>query len=189
MWTPPSYDRGEHHDTSRVVGRRQHDAFEDDADDPYKLKSRFVRTHKADFQLALQEIRAGRKQSCWSWYIFPVGPWVVGGHEQGSSTNQYYALRDLPPNQLRGDDAACAFLTLPVTATVNLRSNYIDMMSAVGDKLEAGRSPVKLVGVLDEPKLRSSVKLFERISRHGFDEEVNAVCRRVLTALREAPEE
>ena len=56
------------------------------------------------------------------------------------------------------------------------------MMTAVGEQLEAGIPPHELVGFLDDPKLRSSLELFERISRDGFDDEVNAVCVRALTA-------
>ena len=41
----------------------------------YDLWARFIVPHKADFSTALAEINVGRKRSCWSWYIFPVG-WV-----------------------------------------------------------------------------------------------------------------
>ena len=32
---------------------------------------RFVKAQKRDYQLALEEVRAGKKQSHWIWYIFP----------------------------------------------------------------------------------------------------------------------
>ena len=71
---------------------------------------------------------------------------------------------------------------------VHLRSNYIEIMSEVAAQVEGGIAPVALVGGLDDPKLRSSLRLFERVSRGGFDDEVHAVCTRALRALREAPD-
>lgn len=32
---------------------------------------RFVEAQKREYQLALSEVRAGKKQSHWIWYIFP----------------------------------------------------------------------------------------------------------------------
>jgi len=153
------------------------------ASDPYDLANRFCTKQHEFFDVALSEIKAGQKKSHWSWWIFPVAPFVVNGVEKGSATNRAYALRDLPPNDLRGDDAAYEFLRFHCES-VDLRSNYIAMMSAVADQLEAGIPPIDLVGELDDPKLRSSLRLFERISR-GNDAEVNEVCQRVLAAMLE----
>merc|ERR1712176_1595830 len=115
---------------------------------------------------------AGRKRSCWSWYIFPTAPYVVDGIEVGSGTNKHYALRDKPPHDLRGDDAAKAFIGFEADG-INLRHHYLTMMTAVAEQVEGGIPPVELVGILDDPKLRSSLKLFERVTRCGFDEQVN----------------
>eukprot|EP00931_Biecheleriopsis_adriatica_P111085 TRINITY_DN85427_c0_g1_i1.p1 TRINITY_DN85427_c0_g1~~TRINITY_DN85427_c0_g1_i1.p1 ORF type:complete len:201 (-),score=33.17 TRINITY_DN85427_c0_g1_i1:8-610(-) len=177
---------GMHHSETGVVGREIAAAGDsDDKDsDPYDLHRRFIFTHKADFAKALGEIRNGKKRSCWSWYIFPTAPWVVDGVERGSMTNKSYALRDHRPNQLRGDDAARAYLRTEAEG-VCLRRNYIEMMTAVAEQLEEGVPPVQLVGSLDDPKLRSSLRLFERISRNGFDAEVNSTCLRALKALEE----
>merc|ERR1712050_610492 len=124
------------------------------------------------------------KRSCWSWYIFPTAPYVVDGAERGSGTNRRYALRDLPPNDLRGDDAARAYLRFEADG-INLRAHYLKMMTAVAEQVEGGVPPLDLVGGLDDPKLRSCLRLFERISRQGFDDEVNQVCRRALSAMEE----
>merc|ERR1711969_281249 len=70
---------------------------------------------------------------------------------------------------------------------VSLRDNYVKMMTAVAEQVESGVSVLRLVGYLDDPKLRSSLRLFERVSR-GFDEEVNATCRRAMEAMDEEPE-
>lgn len=42
----------------------------DDAADPHDL-DRFVRTQEGVYARALAEVRSGRKQSHWMWYIFP----------------------------------------------------------------------------------------------------------------------
>jgi uncharacterized protein (DUF1810 family) len=153
--------------------------------DPFLIRERFCVKQKQDFDGALREIKAGQKRSCWSWWIFPVGPWVVNGRERGSGTNKEYALRDQPPNHLRADDAVHAYLRFPETHGVNLRANYITIMHEVALQIEGGISCGSLVGRLDEPKLRSSLKLFERVTRRGFDDEVNETCIRALAAMQE----
>ena len=175
-----------HHDETKVVGRRRlakNDSDCDDLSDPFDLKRRFCDTYRLDFASALREIQAGRKRSCWSWYIFPVAPYIVGGQEMGSGTNARYALRDKPPHTTRGDDAARAFLRFEANDQY-LRAHYMEMMTAVAEQVEGGISGVALVGTLDDPKLRSSLRLFERVTRDGFDDEVNQVCLRALEGPR-----
>mmetsp|Transcript_80986 Transcript_80986/g.241324 ORF Transcript_80986/g.241324 Transcript_80986/m.241324 type:complete len:183 (-) Transcript_80986:90-638(-) len=179
-----------HHDESGVVGRRiGAGVCEADPADPYDLRRRFCHTYRQDFAKALREIKNGRKRSCWSWYIFPAAPYVVDGVERGSGTNQQYALRNKPPDSLRGDEAARAYLEFQSDG-VNLRECYLEMMTAVAEQLESGISGVDLVGFLDDPKLRSSLRLFESVSRDGHDdEEVHRVCMRALQALNEPPDQ
>jgi uncharacterized protein (DUF1810 family) len=189
--------------------------------DEYNLKNRFVRTQKKYFSQALMEINAGHKVGHWSWYIFPVAPFVVDGQERGSGQNSRFALRDKTPDGLTGANAARAYLKfesegfvplsvflplehLKLDVGVNLRLNYITIMTAVEKQLNKGSrfhgdsvfhsllllfitgiSPTDLVGRADDPKLRSSLRLFERVTRLGYDVEVNELCLRVLSALRE----
>ena len=96
--------------------------------------------------------------------------------------NRRYALRDPPPNQLSGDRAAQAYLLFPETDGVSLRKNYITMMHAVAEQLEAGVPVTTLAGHADVPKLKSSLLLFERVSRRG-DADSHMACRRALQAL------
>ena len=50
---------------------------------------RFLEAQENDFAAALAEIKRGRKQSHWMWYIFPQ---IAGlGF---SSTSQFYAIKD-----------------------------------------------------------------------------------------------
>lgn len=160
---------------------------DDDDGDPYNLVSRFVEKQRQGAHArALDEINAGQKCSCWMWWIFPTPPWAPGGVERGSHTNRSYALRDKKPNDKRGDDAAQAYLRFEHSG-VNLRNNYLEVLTAAVKQLEAGVTCRRLFGGLDDPKLRSSVKLFERASRGGFDEAVNEMCLRALNVLEEEP--
>lgn len=199
---------GPHHSEAGVVGRGGHarsdDSSDDDSDappgsrsanssdDPYDLRRRFAEPQRRDWATAFAEIKAGRKCSCWSWYVFPTAPWIVRGREEGSGTNRRYALRDIPPKSpLGGDDAARAFLRFPRAAAsgVDLRANYVAIVREATRQIAERRVPPReLLGFLDEPKYRSSVRLFERVSRDGFDAEVNAVCVAALAALGETPQ-
>ena len=149
--------------------------------DPHDLHERFVSTHKSHFPSALQEIKNGRKCSCWSWYILPTAPWIVNGIERGSWTNREYSLRT--------DEQARAYLTLkptdPIAEGVDLRSNYLKIVTAIGDAVARGVSVRSLMGVLDDPKMRSSVKLFERISFELGDTELNKACQRTMRIIGE----
>ncbi|MCP3971986.1 MAG: DUF1810 domain-containing protein [Rhodobacteraceae bacterium] len=51
---------------------------------------RFVEAQASDYDTALAEIRAGRKQSHWMWYIFPQ----LAGLGR-SATAQAYGVADL----------------------------------------------------------------------------------------------
>ena len=112
---------------------------------------------------------------------------MVSGRERGSGTNRQYALRDLPPNDLRGDDAARAFLRYRAEG-VDLRGNYLAITAVLADHLENGKTLLSVVGGLDDPKVRSSLLLFERVTRGGWDDEMNTVCMRALTAAKQTPD-
>ena len=171
--------------------------------DPFDLQRFVDKQVPAAFSAALAEIKAGRKQTHWSWWLFPTAPFVVDGKERGSATNRAFALRDRPPHGLTGEDAAAAFLARPPqpvrsggageaagggggTRTVHLRRNYIEMMTAVDDQLARGIPPLTLVGAADVGKLASSLRLFQRVSRPGGrhpDAAVHALCSRCLGRL------
>lgn len=52
--------------------------------------TRFYEAQKYDYQIALEEIKRGRKLSCWMWYIFPQ----IAGLGQ-SSVAQYFSIANL----------------------------------------------------------------------------------------------
>lgn len=152
--------------------------------DPHSLQERYVQPHSASFKQAVQEVERGQKTSHWSWFLAPTPPYIINGAEQGSPTNRHYALRT--------DDQARAYLQLGTQSTptgaVNLRENYLALMRAVTQQLQKseGMTLVKLVGQLDDPKFRTSLRYFERISREIGDDEVNKLCKTALVAIDKA---
>jgi uncharacterized protein (DUF1810 family) len=107
---------------------------------------RFKRAQETPFSgidVALAELRAGRKTSHWIWYVFPQ---LAGlGH---SATARIYGLRDCAE--------ARAYLRDP-----DLRRNYVRAVEAVANQLASGARLAALMGgELDAQKLVSSLTLF-----------------------------
>lgn len=54
------------------------------------MVDRFITAQKRDYNKAFNEVRQGKKESHWMWYIFPQ---ILGlGY---SDTSNYYAIRDV----------------------------------------------------------------------------------------------
>jgi uncharacterized protein (DUF1810 family) len=116
------------------------------AGDPYDL-SRFVQAQEDDYAQALSEIRRGRKQSHWMWYIFPQFDGLGF-----SSTSKRYSIKSL--------EEAEAYLRHPV-----LGPRLIECAeAALGVE---GRSAYEIFGSPDDMKLRSSATLFAHVSPAG----------------------
>lgn len=115
---------------------------------------RFIDAQKDDFEIALAEIKRGRKQSHWMWYIFPQ---IAGlGH---SSTAKFY--------EIENRDEANEFLAHPT-----LCERLIKMAEAL---LEIqGKTAHQIFGSPDDLKLKSSMTLF------GALEKTHPVFQRVL---------
>lgn len=107
--------------------------------DPFNLQ-RFVTAHEQDYLIALSEIRRGRKESHWMWYIFPQ---VVGLGR--SATAEYYAIGSL--------EEAAAFLAHPY-----LGENLLEICQALL-RLDTDNATA-VFGFPDDMKLRSSMTLF-----------------------------
>jgi uncharacterized protein (DUF1810 family) len=140
--------------------------------DPHNLR-RFTSEQTSVFRQALSEINAGQKRSCWMWFVIPTPPFIVNGVERGSPTNKLYSIRTR--------EEGLAFLTFTAD-NVNLRENYVAIIGAVEAQLKKGANPVKLMGSLDAPKLRSSVEYFAEVAQ-GIDEEMSKVCKSVVQLL------
>lgn len=106
---------------------------------------RFVDAQDRDrtYDRALAELRQGRKQGHWIWFVFPQI------HGLGSSeTARFYAIASI--------EEATAYLQHPVLGP--------RLVAAAEALLELqSRDPVAILGELDAMKLRSSMTLFARV--------------------------
>lgn len=114
---------------------------------------RFLKAQEKDYPTALAEMRRGRKQSHWMWYIFPQ---IRGlGH---SSMAQHYAIRDLAE--------AAAYLAHPVLGARLVEISRV-LLTLPGDNAAA------VMGSPDDMKLRSCMTLFSLVG--GADAVFSAV--------------
>ncbi len=115
---------------------------------------RFLDAQENDFERALAEIKRGRKQSHWMWYIFPQ---IAGlGF---SSTSKFYAIKDRTEAEL--------YLAHPV-----LGARLVEISEAL---LEIeGKTANQIFGSPDDVKLKSSMTLF------GSLDDAHPVFQRVL---------
>jgi uncharacterized protein (DUF1810 family) len=116
------------------------------ADDPFDL-NRFVQAQAEDYAGALAEIRSGRKQSHWMWYIFPQFDGLGF-----SPTARRYSIKSVAEAE--------AYLRHPV---LGLR---LQECTAAVLGVE-GRSAFEIFGSPDDVKLRSCATLFARLSPSG----------------------
>ena len=108
---------------------------------------RYTEAQKQDFDLALEEVRSGRKRSHWMWYIFPQ----IRGLGF-SSMSAYYGIQDL--------EEAEDYLKDPY-----LRGNLRTICQAL---LELDTDdPHQVLGSPDDLKLLSSMTLFEAAEGKG----------------------
>ena len=113
-------------------------------EDPFQL-ARFVEAQESQFDIALSELKSGKKQSHWIWFVFPQ----LAGLGR-SPTAHFYGIRSLLE--------ARAFL-----AHCILGARYREAVEATLDW--AGRKDaVEILGEVDAMKLRSSLTLFEAAS-------------------------
>jgi uncharacterized protein (DUF1810 family) len=107
--------------------------------DPFNLQ-RFVDAQARVYKHVLRELRAGRKESHWMWFVFPQ----VAGLGQ-SPTSIHFAIASL--------DEARAYLAHPIVGP-RLR----ECAKLVLDV--EGRTARQIFGPVDEMKFRSSMTLF-----------------------------
>ena len=108
-------------------------------DDPYDLR-RFTKAQRNTYDRALAELRNGKKQTHWMWYIFPQ---IDGlGH---SATSRRYAIKSI--------EKARQYLNHPVLGKRLLEC--VKVILAI-----EGRSISEIFGDPDDMKLKSSMTLF-----------------------------
>lgn len=108
-------------------------------DDPYDL-DRFLKAQEDSYDTALDELKAGCKQSHWIWFIFPQ----LAGLGQ-SPTSQFYGIRSL--------EEAAAYLKHPILGgRLHESLKTLQMLEQT--------SADRIFGELDAMKFRSSLTLF-----------------------------
>ncbi|WP_422928133.1 DUF1810 domain-containing protein [Singulisphaera sp. PoT] len=111
--------------------------------DPHDL-GRFVNAQEGDYEQALKEVRDGRKESHWMWYIFPQ----IDGLGF-SSMSRRYSIKSLAE--------AREYLEHPVLGPRLLEC--IEAAMAV-----QGRSAHQIFGSPDDMKLKSCATLFASVT-------------------------
>ena len=103
---------------------------------------RFIKAQETDYDRALREIKNGRKQTCWMWYIFPQ---IIG---LGSTpTAKEYAIKNM--------EEAIEYLRNDI-----LKNRLVEISQALLE-LE-GDNAREIMGYPDDLKLRSSMTLFKK---------------------------
>lgn len=114
--------------------------------------SRFVEAQEQSYDIALQEIKQGYKQSHWIWYVFPQ---IKGlGY---STMAQFYAIQSL--------DEAKAYLQ-----HLLLRVHLIEITEAL--LLHSNQSAEQIFGYIDAVKVRSSMTLFNFVEPNSLFQRV-----------------
>lgn len=114
-----------------------------DLNDEYNI-NRFIEAQEEDYEIALSEIRNGRKETHWMWYIFPQ---ITGLGRSGIA--QYFEIKSL--------EEAKAYLNNEV-----LGIRLIEISNAL---LELSTSDsIEVFGNIDSLKLKSSMTLFSYVS-------------------------
>jgi uncharacterized protein (DUF1810 family) len=107
--------------------------------DPFDL-DRFVQAQEGIYDQALEELRDGRKESHWMWFIFPQAAGLGR-----SLTAQAFAIRS--------PDEGRAYLAHPILGA-RLSQCTVAILA------HEDRSAEQIFGPVDAMKLRSSVTLF-----------------------------
>ncbi|HTK18071.1 MAG TPA: DUF1810 domain-containing protein [Mucilaginibacter sp.] len=104
---------------------------------------RYKEAQQQYYEIALSEIRSGRKRTHWMWYIFPQ----IAGLGQ-TETSKYYAVKDLQEaTDFLMDDRLGVNLTNICKALLELETNDANL----------------IFGSPDDLKLRSSMTLFDAV--------------------------
>jgi uncharacterized protein (DUF1810 family) len=121
--------------------------------DPYNL-ARFVQAQDGIYEQATRELRAGRKESHWMWFIFP----------------QIHGLGTSPTARLYAIDSAAearAYLDHPVLGP--RLAECVQILLGL-----QGRTAAQIFGFPDDRKLRSCLTLFGAVA--GADRTLGALC-------------
>lgn len=132
---------------------------------------RFLQAQEGTYPVALHEIKAGKKQSHWIWYIFPQLKGL--GHSHKSN---YYGIE--------GKKEAEAYWAHPV-----LRKRLLDITVALKE-LKHDNTICEILGSIDALKVKSCMTLFYLISNEIIFKDVIDIyyegdfCNSTMTLLK-----
>lgn len=113
---------------------------------------RFITAQESSYETAFNEIKNGRKESHWMWYIFPQ---IIGLGE--SSTSLYYSIKSIEEAQDYVNDPY-------------LYQNLFEITKVLLELEE--NNPYIIFGTIDGMKLKSSMTLFYEITQDEIFYEV-----------------
>ena len=113
---------------------------------------RFIKAQEYDYKIALDEIRKGRKESHWIWYIFPQISSL--GY---SDMAKYYGINDLEEAKKYIDNEILGYRLIEISNEL-LKLNVKDLTYVLGD--------------IDTLKVKSCMTLFELVSDNSVFSEV-----------------
>ena len=122
---------------------------------------RFVEAQERMYEVALTEVKSGKKLSHWIWYIFPQLKGLGT-----SESSQYYGINDI--------EEARAYLNHPI-----LGARLREITSAFLDSV--GKNAQDVFGYLDAMKVRSCMTLFDAVSP---DDIFNSVLEKYYSGRR-----
>ncbi len=118
---------------------------------------RFREVHTWDYEQALKEVKTGKKQTCWMWYIFPTvrGKWR-------SRNSLYYSIESIDEAKAFLDDI---FLGKNIREISNalLQLNITDPRDIFANEW---------VGDIDVEKLQASMTLFHYVGEQTDENNV-----------------
>ena len=113
---------------------------------------RFIKAQEYNYKIALDEIRKGRKESHWIWYIFPQ----ISGLGY-SDMAKYYGINDLDEAKTYIDNEILGDRLIEISNEL-LKLNADDLIYVLGD--------------IDTLKVKSCMTLFELVSDNSVFSEV-----------------
>ena len=112
---------------------------------------RFLKAQEKQYEIALNEIKSGKKQTCWIWYIFPQIKGLAF-----SDMSKIYDIENV--------DEAIEYLNNDI-----LRTRLMEICQAL---LDLGKVDInQVMGFPDDLKLKSSMTLFKEAEAKSLDDE------------------
>lgn len=113
---------------------------------------KFINAQNYSYESALNELKSGKKETHWMWFIFPQ---VIGLGE--SDTSEYYAIKSL--------DEAYSYLNHEVLG--RRLNDLCEVLLNLDTNI-----PEEIFGSIDALKLKSSMTLFDYISPNSIFSDV-----------------